>query len=172
MVSIKAKAIVPNMALAQKNVKLFNFMIKAAVNRTADMVAKEFRATVATWEKKPKFKRLQKTLGNVYSVTIETDNEIYGYVVKGTKPHVIRAKNGGFLKFSYPSSPKTQPMILSSSKGSSGNQWAQKLEVNHPGTEARDFDIVIATRAKKRIQIETKTALVEFSKAMNNLGSK
>ncbi len=172
MVFIKAKAIVPNMALAQKNVQLFNFMLKAAVNRVADDIRKEFLSTTKTWEKKPQFKRLQKTIGNVYSVTIFTENEIYGYVVKGTKPHIIRAKNAPALLFSYPSTPKTQPMLLGSGKGSRGSQWAQKLEVHHPGTEARDFDIVIAARAKKRIQIEAKVAVANFAKAMNNLGSK
>lgn len=172
MVTIKAKAIVPNIEKAQSNVKFFNFKLKAAVNRVADEVRKEFVSTTKTWTKRPQFKRLQKTVGNVYSVLIYTENEIYGYVTKGTKPHIIRAKNAPALLFSYPTSPKTQPLMLGSVSGSKGTKWAQKIEVHHPGTEARDFDVVIAARAKKRIGIEAKTATIEFARTMGHLGSK
>ena len=87
--------------------------------------------------------------------TISTTNEVYGYVNSGTRPHIIRAKNGKRLAFG-PSSPKTRPGSLDSGSGSRGPADTFRQQVQHPGTDARDFDKAAAKIAEaefpKRMQ--------------------
>jgi hypothetical protein len=72
-----------------------------------------------------------------------TDDDIYGYVSKGTKAHVIRARKGGRLAFG-PSTPKTRPGSLTGSAGSRGPVDTFRRQVHHPGTKARRFDKLAA----------------------------
>lgn len=73
------------------------------------------------------------------TATAGTDDEIYGYVSEGTRPHTIVAKNAKVLAFG-PSAPKTQVGSLGSSSGSRGAVSVFRKRVRHPGTKARKFD--------------------------------
>lgn len=59
--------------------------------------------------------------GNKLLGEVSANAEYAEAVEKGTKPHVIRAKNKPLLKFQV------------------GGQWVSKKSVNHPGTKAQPF---------------------------------
>lgn len=116
--------------------------IENGLDGSAKAALIDFQVTVQTWTNKPDFE-ISASPGQR---TIGTDDEIYGYVNDGTRPHIIRAKNGKALSFGVPSSPKTKVRVIGSSGGSRGSTQVARAYVNHPGTEAREFDEVIAEK--------------------------
>jgi hypothetical protein len=102
----------------------------------------DFKVTTQTWEHQPEF-TIEK---HQDSRIVGTDDEIYGYVSGGTRPHVIVAHGkvlafpgGGFR-------PKTRVRYIGSNKGSKGGAVILRPKVNHPGTDAREFDQAIAEK--------------------------
>lgn len=123
----------------------FERAVDDALDETALDVQAEFGKTTATWENKPTFRR---TKPRPSMRVISTDSAIYGYVNDGTKPHVIKAKTSRGLVFKPGGSPKTQRGIIGSGPGKRGANWVVKDEVQHPGTEARDFAAQIGDEAQ------------------------
>jgi len=118
---------------------------------------------VSTWKPPAKFvirtevSRLQWTL---WCYTL--DNR-YRWTDKGTKPHTIRAKNGGLLVFKTGYKAKTKRGSLSPVMGggtASGN-FVSKQVVNHPGTEARDFTGQIRKRYTPLFRKEMQAAMIK-----------
>ena len=100
-------------------------------------------AVVRSWEHKPQF-RIKKInrphMQTVQIVPFGIYKEIWTYVDKGTKPHIIAAKNAPFLKFRTGYSARTAPVARANvGTGTATGQWVQKTEVQHPGNEARKF---------------------------------
>lgn len=129
--------------------------IKRVLRRTARRVEGDYKRTTDTWKKRPDFD----TILNEYEAIIGTDNIIYIYVERGTRPHPIRAVRAPRLIFNTQFAPKTQPGQLKSSPGFSGPPVASKLEVQHPGTEARDFTKVIAKKTQPQFQRDLEKAI-------------
>lgn len=98
---------------------------------------------VREWTHRPSFKATYSTHAAIQSVKISPQGrhkDLWTWVDKGTKPHVIRAKNAPFLKFQTGYSARTAPIAKSAQgTGQRFGSWVQKTEVQHPGTEARDF---------------------------------
>lgn len=108
----------------------------------------DFKATTDTWQHKPDFS-IQEPSADTR--VVGTDDDIYGYVNEGTKPHVIVA-HGKVLAF--PGSgfrPKSRVKVIGSNKGSKGSGVVFTKQVNHPGTEARAFDETIAEKWRKQL---------------------
>lgn len=106
----------------------------------------DFKTTTRTWEHQPEFQAVQQ--GD--SFLVGTDDTIYGYVNKGTKPHLILPRRGRRLTWlgtNYRA--KTTPGRIGSTRGGNDNTivWARK--VHHPGTEARNFDTAIRDKWAK-----------------------
>lgn len=160
MVSIRGKAFIPN---TPKDPKTFSKELERRYGRIGEQIRRDFDKTVSTWEKKPKFtvKRIRTNTGAII-FEAGTDNEIYGYVTMGTEPHVIRAKNAPFLSFRYPFGAKTTPNLLTSKAGFLGDNWARKQEVQHPGTEPRNFNKIIAKRFQDKVVKESNEALRSY----------
>lgn len=158
--NIRARVFLPN---TPKDPRNFTKALELSYRRIADSIRRDFDATVRTWEKKPKFtvKQVRTNTGAII-FSAYTEDEIYGYVTMGTIAHAIRAKNAPFLSFRYPSSPKTTPNLLTSKAGFLGNNWAQKTEVWHPGTEARNFHKIIAKRFQDKVVKESNQALRHY----------
>lgn len=108
--------------------------VKDAMDEAAQECLEDFERTTATWEHKPAFEAVAVSDGYV----VGTDDEIYGYVDEGTRPHVIVAK-GKALAFGVGGAPKTQPGVIGSSGGSKGSGRVYVKRVNHPGTKPRNF---------------------------------
>lgn len=129
--------------------------IRAALDATAKQVKADYDKTVATWRNKPSFS-IEAPADN--ERVIGTDDEIYGYVDDGTRPHVIVA-HGKTLAFPGQSSPKTAPRVIGSGGGSRGGATVFTKRVQHPGTDARDFSEVIGEQAEQRLADELQRAL-------------
>jgi len=162
MTTIKIRAILPTVV---GNPKLLEDKLKRIQKNTSQRIRRDFEKTTRTWVKKPKFTVSVKREVNALLVDTGTDDEIYGYVTEGTRPHIIRARNAPRLLFRFPSVAKTQPNVLRSGPGKTGSQWASKLEVHHPGTEARNFHVVIAERFRDNFVEDCNRALREYLQA-------
>jgi len=141
-----------------------------AMRAAGTQIKKDFEKTTATWKRKPKFEMLISLTGPGPVVLVDTDDEIYGYVSGGTKPHPIFAgiytgkSNKKALAFPRISSPKTYPGHIGSMKGGS---WGKVVRpyVNHPGTKARKFDEVIQKRRQKWFKGEMEKAMKKAAKS-------
>jgi hypothetical protein len=117
---------------------------EAALEKIGKKMKADFEEAVEDWDHKPDFKI--ETEGS-REVSITTDDEIFGYVDLGTRPHVIRPTTpGGVLAF--PAGPykrKTKNpgrafvSILgagsSGRRSSGGSGMIYTQEVHHPGTQ-------------------------------------
>jgi hypothetical protein len=142
---VLVKAIKPSKLRDGKlRLELLNAMRKAAT-----VVKSDFEKTVETWEKKPKFEVVISLRPEAPAILVDTEDEIYRYVNDGTRPHAIFAGifTGKSRKrvLSFPSQfrPKTKVRQLRSFRGFKGGPNVQRPFVQHPGTEARNFDEVI-----------------------------
>lgn len=135
-----------------------------AMKNLQKSVADDQERTVATWKRKPTF--YSKVVVGKDSIELHfgTDNEIYGYVDKGTKPHVIRARTKKGLIFLTGGTPKTFPDVIQSFPGSRGTQWNRKMSVKHPGTKARNFSTIIAKSLRPEFAKEMKNAMERFTR--------
>lgn len=108
---------------------------------------RRFTVTYLTWSDQPVFDTsvIGVTPGSKRIVGAHTtEHQKYVWVVKGTPPHVIVAKNARTLAFSSDFVPKTQPGIIGSGTGFVGDVNMFPKAVNHPGTTPRNFDQDIA----------------------------
>jgi len=136
---VQMKVIIPaKLKLGPVRLEALNAMRKMGTQVRAD-----FTRTTETWEHKPDFEQSVSLKAPGPTLTVWTDNEIYGYVNDGTRPHIIRRKNAPMLAFKTGFYPKTFPGVIGSVKGGSFAPWAFAKEVNHPGTEPRKFDKTI-----------------------------
>lgn len=107
-------------------------------------VKADFEKTTATWSSKPAFDVDVQSSG----VKVSTSDENYNRVDKGTRAHIIRSHGDYPLRFQSGSKPKTRVRVISSGSGSPGRDWVSAYEVHHPGTQARQFSLVILGRYK------------------------
>lgn len=150
-----AKGIVPkriNTADVRKN-------ILQEMNRQAKFVQGEFNKTTASWkQEKPTFKIEDKSNGNDLIINIVAAGNEMGvqkwiWLNDGTRPHPIKAKNVPNLVFRTNFTPKTKVKTFSSGSGSISPPWRATPEVNHPGTEARDWTGEMVKILEKRLPI-------------------
>jgi len=142
-----------------------------AMRKAGTQIKKDFEATTRTWEHKPKFEVVISLTGPGPVVLVDTDDEIYGYVSKGTKPHEIWAgiytgkSNKKTLAFPARSTSKTKPGFIGSFGGSRSSQTVVRPYVNHPGTKARNFDETIQKRRQTWFKGEMEKAMAKAAKA-------
>ena len=117
--------------------------VDTELKRLANRGASEFSKTTSSWDTRVGFD-VRKQSDEEYSAG--TDNEIYGYVNDGTRPHTIRARDGGLLAFQSGYNAKTTPRQIGSQSGGPFGPTVYAQEVQHPGTAPRDFDDAIAEK--------------------------
>jgi hypothetical protein len=123
--------------------------ITNTLNAVALDIKADFAVTTQTWGDKPMFAITSPT---PYTRAIGTDNENYTRLNEGTRPHVIAPRPGGTLVFRTPFKSKTLPRTIASGSGSKGaNQVFTRKPIQHPGTEARQFDTVIKEKWDKQV---------------------
>lgn len=143
--------------------KLFDVAAgKAQIKRSLDDLATEakdaFGETVSTWKNKPAINI--ESVGNKRIIRVE--GKVYGYVDKGTVPHIIRPRRARVLSFRGGYKAKTRPNVIgSSSGGASGARVFAKI-VHHPGTAPRNFSVVIRERMQKRLEAEAEKILKAY----------
>ena len=122
--------------------------IENALTGTAKAIKIDYDVTTQTWTNRPTF-TVETT--KWYERLISTDSTIYLYVTGGTRPHVIRAKNAQYLAFQGgPYSAKTSPRIIASKPGGPSGPTVYRQEVQHPGTQAREFEKTISDKWRKQ----------------------
>jgi hypothetical protein len=118
--------------------------ITNTMNATARAIQTDFNVTTQTWDDKPTFAIASPT---PYTRKIGTDDAIYSMLNEGTPEHDIAPRPGGTLVFRTPFRPKSRVRYIGSNAGSKGgNVVFTRRPIHHPGTEARDFDKVIAEK--------------------------
>jgi hypothetical protein len=151
MPSLKLSAITPKNIPSSKE---YLRAIERAVKKTANASKRDMQSTTRTWDHKVDFVVVEESGGD-YSITVGTDDKIYGYVNDGTKPHVIRPKKSRFLSFRGGYRAKTRVGIIGSRAGGAFGDQVTAQEVHHPGFPGRNFIAVIAKRRQKTLQQET-----------------
>lgn len=119
--------------------------IENALSHNALAVKADFGVTTQTWSHQPAFIIKERE----FAREIFTEDEIYGYVSGGTRPHPIRARNAPMLAFQSGYKAKTRPRVIASRPGGKFGPTVFAEQVMHPGTEARGFDVEIATKWRK-----------------------
>lgn len=147
--SLRFKPIIPQAF----NVLGFRTAIKVRMKGTGAKIKKDFEKTTKTWNTKVHFS--VQTAG-VFNTTIKvtTSNQVYAWVNDGTKPYSI----SGPAKVSVGFQPKTSYRYIGSRAGNPGTT-AFARNINHPGIEAREFDIAIADKWKDELGEEFELAL-------------
>lgn len=151
----------------------FKREIRNAMKRFSRRMKKEFEKTTETWEHPVKFDEHTNLTpyGETPSVSVTTDNEIYGYVNNGTEPHEIWAgaytgkSEAKLLVFGSYFVPKTKVRVIGSEPGDKGGPMVGVPMVNHPGTEAREFDKAIQEEMTPWFKKEMEQAMKDGAKA-------
>jgi hypothetical protein len=113
-----------------------------ALDAAAEGALVDFKVTTQTWSRKVAFMVVKQHGRRV----VGTDDEIYGYVTEGTRPHVIVARGKALAFPGAGFRPKSRVRVIGSNKGNKGSGMVFTKQVNHPGTEAREFEEVIAEK--------------------------
>ena len=139
----KVKTITPK----KLNVQAMQAELVKIMSRVADTLEEDFKDTTKHWDHKVSFDKHTQVTGSRIVAEVQTDDEIYGYVVLGTRPHVIEPKKaGGVLAFPSAFSPKTTPGSLATSAGSKGGPTVISRGVFHPGNKPRNLHKLIAEK--------------------------
>lgn len=137
----------------------------------ANDIELEYTLATATWKTQIKFEKLIQVGPSAIEVFVGTDNEIFRYVDKGTKPHKIYPKHAKALAFPSMFTPKSTPGVLVSGPGYSGGPTVFSQGVNHPGTKARKISQQIAkmyrAKFKRRMEAAIKNGAKNSGYAMN-----
>lgn len=134
--------------ILQERLRIVRKTLTTAAGKGLDKTASDARqkldAVVATWANQPGFeitardtaqvlKREVSIYGNLKAV------RVFGYVDRGTKPHVIRPKKARFLRFQGGYNPKTRFRAKFGGPGKSNGKFFFRGIVHHPGNKGREF---------------------------------
>lgn len=143
--------------------------LQKALNKEADIIKREYKKTVATWNDPPKFEALTDISGNDVSILVGptgTTLQVNKFVWadEGTEPHRIVAKNAPTLVFQTGYSPKTLPGKIASYPAGHFGEFVYPKAVDHPGTEPRRFTQIIVRRRRKPFsQAMIQASRIEYS---------
>jgi hypothetical protein len=114
-----------------------------------------YRRTTQSWTHRPQFEGEYEQRGTSYTVMVGTDDDIYGYVDLGTRPHAIEPTGPWPLRFKTNYSAKTAPGVLRSWGGGATGPEVRARRVWHPGTEARGFSEEIQQQIGRKAAEQT-----------------
>jgi hypothetical protein len=138
-----------------------------AMRKTGTKIKKDFEKTTKTWDKKPKFEVVVSLTGPGPVVLVDTDDQVYLWVSKGTKgPYPIPKAGPGLLAFRPGYHPKTVPNVLGSRAGGAyGDKIIRNMQVMHPGIKPRNFDKMVQKIWNKRFKREMEAVMRDVVKA-------
>jgi hypothetical protein len=114
--------------------------IDTGMKSASESLRVDFVATTNTWKRKPKFERYE--IGTLQYI-IGTDDPIWAMLERGTRPHIIRIRRARFLRFNWDGygsyGAKTRPNFLGSKNARYPKTPQRRIQVKHPGTEARNW---------------------------------
>ena len=125
--------------------------VREVLSELSDDVKDDFNKTTQSWKRSPRFTKKELTNADVIGFEVSTDNDIYRFVDKGTRAHMILPRNAMMLAFPAQYQAKTTPRVIGSQAGGSSGPSVFARGVHHPGTEARDFAETIAEKYQRII---------------------
>ena len=141
------------------------------LRKTGTQVRRDFEGTTRTWKRKPRFKQEISLAGPGPVLMVYTDDEIYGYVSRGTRPHMIWAgaytgrSRAKALAYPVRSSPKTRPGMLRSMTGFRSSAKRYRAYVHHPGTRPRRFEEAIQKKWQRRFKRQMERAMRQAARS-------
>ena len=119
-------------------------------SKTGPELKREFKKTTEGWKNKPDFSQKFSNKSDSVSVSVwasGTHKNQYALVNYGSPRHDIPAKRGGLLRFQPGYRAATRPRVLSSRSPQRFGAFISSRGIkNHPGFEAREFDITVAKK--------------------------
>lgn len=146
--------------------KAFTETLAAEARDIGQQIKADYQKTTATWKRKPAFDltvTVQPRAG--IKILVTTKDKVYEYVTKGTRPHIIRAKNAVALRFQSGYRAKTRKGLIGSTSGGASGDVAYAKVVQHPGTEGREFDQAIAKVWKRVLRKRFQDAMKRAAQA-------
>ena len=119
------------------NVKELSAAVKRTMQQSADDAQRDFERTTAGWQHTVVFEQVPTPGG----IVIGTEDEIWQYQDEGTKPHPIVPRNATVLRFP------------------AGGRVVYTRRVNHPGTKARGWSTMIATKWQRELPLRINEAM-------------
>jgi len=150
------------------NIKEIEKALLAEAESIANDIELDFALTVGTWKRDVEFEKLVASTRLGIEILVDTDDEIYRYVNEGTKPHVILPKRAKALAFKSGYKAKTIVGKKVARTGGSFGSTVFSKGVIHPGTEARDFDEIIAKEWNKKFKRRMEKAMKKARNASDN----
>jgi hypothetical protein len=138
------------------------------------LVKTDFKKTTRTWKHQVKFETLISLKPPGPTILIGTDDQVWNWLNEGTRPHAIFAgiftgkSNKKALAFPSRFKPKTKVKSLKSTAGSKGGPTVVVPFVQHPGTEAREWGLLIAKRRQRWFKKQMERAMVEAALASDH----
>lgn len=151
---IKMKVIVPKKLFQGDRYKS---IVEQELDKEAVRTKDELDRSAHNWKHKPTFAIHSSPVQRI----IATDDEIYGFVNDGTRPHMILPRRARRLRFLTPYVAKTTPGVIGRFGGGHGNKVVFARAVRHPGFQARKFTKVAAREAQKRLALELRIAFAK-----------
>jgi hypothetical protein len=160
---VRLKPIIPKITF---KAAAMDSAINQAVQATLETGQTYFKQTTRTWNTKVVFFI---TPVKNFSGAVGTDNNIYEYVARGTRPHLIkpvRAKSLVFGQGTFIS--RTTPGVLGSKQVGTGLVGGGGVArpifakvVHHPGTKARGFEGLVAKRLQVVLERNVTAAILK-----------
>lgn len=140
--------------------------IDAAINKTLERGKELFRRTVRTWNNPTVFYIVKANKG---TGAVGTNEAIYEYVTRGTRPHLITPKRSKYLVFGQGTyRAVTTPGVLGSrrvGRGLVGQGGVARpvftKKVQHPGTKARGFEQLVAKQLQPVLERNVTAAIMK-----------
>lgn len=147
--------------------KVLRAELFSAASQTAEILRAELQDAVSDWKHKPKFTAIVTLKPGLIQGTVGAKGQeatIFGYVDRGTKPHIIRPKVAKALKFQLNYSPRTQPIARAKTgTGRASGPTVFAKEVHHPGNKPRKFaetfSDILAIEFRRRTEDAIKRAI-------------
>lgn len=133
---------------------------KEALDVTSNAALQKLDTSVANWKNKPGFAIIARDSGYEQrrEITIFGTKKavrIWGFVNKGTRPHIIRPKKAtGYLRFKPLYQPKTGYRAKYGGSGKASGDPVFRKIVRHPGSKGRDFSGAYREEAGKQLREE------------------
>jgi hypothetical protein len=161
-ISVQIKVDVPDSLLDDAAVR--DEIERALRNQTAPDLRRQFDKTTEGWDNRPNFSQRFASRNDYISATVYTTQEQYGIVNAGSPPHTITPRRGGMLRFQPGYRAATRPRTISSRAKSRSGSVISTKSVNHPGFEARDFDVTIAEEILPRFEEDIQDAIARAAR--------
>jgi hypothetical protein len=159
MAAIVTKAIKP------KRIKLDVFRLETltGMNEVAKGIKADFNKLIKTWKKKPPIEVLKSLRGGNLELLVMIDNQVFNWLVKGTKgPYKIPKQPkppGTSLVFPSKFKPKMIPNVIGSTVGGTAGPMIFAKQVTHPGIKPGNWDKIIAKKWDPRFKRRMEKAM-------------